>query len=292
MTAITLDEIDTLAGGKIGTHDVACPECGPVHRGPSARRKVLRVWRKDEDFASYYCARCEATGYAIRGGARRRRVYQPSRPPKPAPVCDVASQSDRSELALMIWRSSKPAAGTVVETYLRSRGLNISPPAALRFHSTLAHSSGGLWPGMVALVTRGVDGAPIGIHRTFLAHGGAGKAPVDPQKMMKGPCAGGAVRLAEPGDVLLIGEGIETCLAAAQATGYPAWAALSTSGLTGLELPADIRDVMILADADPAGEKAALNAARRWKGEGRRVRIARPPAGQDFNDLLIAKGAL
>jgi hypothetical protein len=58
-----------------------------------------------------------------------------------------------------------------------------------------------------------------------------GKAPVDPQRMMLGPCRGGAVRLRLPGDVLMVGEGIEACLAAMRATGYPAWAALSTSGL-------------------------------------------------------------
>src|SRR5207344_775256 len=57
-----------------------------------------------------------------------------------------------------------------------------------------------------------------------------------PQKMMFGPCRGGAVRLTAPGDVLMIGEGIETCLTAMQATGHPAWAALSTSGLRALDL--------------------------------------------------------
>ena len=71
---------------------------------------------------------------------------------------------------------------------------------------------------MVALVTRGVDDVPLAIHRTFLARDGVGKAPVDPQKMMLGPCRGGAVRLAPAGDVLMVGEGIETCLAAMQAT--------------------------------------------------------------------------
>ena len=91
---------------------------------------------------------------------------------------------------------------------------------------------------MVALVTRGADDMPLAIHRTFLAHDGGGKAPVDPQKMMLGPCRGGAVRLGRSGDVLMIGEGIETCLAAMQATGHPAWAALSTSGLRALDLPA------------------------------------------------------
>ena len=140
---------------------------------------------------------------------------------------------------------------------------------------------------MVARVTRGSDNAPLGIHRTFLARDGAGKAPVDPQKMMLGPCRGGAVRLAPLGNVLMVGEGIETCIAAMQATGYSAWAALSTSGLRTLDLPKDVRDVIVLADGDDAGEAAARDCAWRWKREGRRVRIARPPWGFDFNDLLM-----
>ena len=142
---------------------------------------------------------------------------------------------------------------------------------------------------MVALVTRGADGTPLAIHRTFLARDGGGKAPVDPQKMMLGPCRGGAVRLAEPGDVLMVGEGIETCLAAMQATGHPAWAALSTSGLRALDLPDDVRDVIVLADGDDPGEAAARDCAWRWKREGRRVRIARPPQGMDFNDMLMGR---
>jgi hypothetical protein len=84
---------------------------------------------------------------------------------------------------------------------------------------------------MVAFVTRGTDAEPIAIHRTFLAPDGSGKAPVDPTKMMLGPCRGGVVRLGESDGLLMVGEGIETCLAAMQATGNPAWAALSTSGL-------------------------------------------------------------
>ena len=109
--------------------------------------------------------------------------------------------------------------------------------------------------------------------------------------MMLGPCRGGAVRLAEPGDVLMVGEGIETCLAAMQATGNPAWAALSTSGLRTLDLPEEVRDVIVLADGDDPGEAAARDAALRWNREGRRVRIARPPRGADFNDVLLGIAA-
>jgi hypothetical protein len=144
---------------------------------------------------------------------------------------------------------------------------------------------------MVALVTRGIDDVPLGVHRTFLARDGSGKAPVQPAKMMLGPCRGGAVRLAQTGDTLLVGEGIETTLAAMKATSLPGWAALSTSGLRSLNLPPNVRTVTILADGDAAGEAAAQAAALRWRREGRRVRIARPPQGLDFNDVLLGKAA-
>ena len=84
---------------------------------------------------------------------------------------------------------------------------------------------------MVAVVTRAPEGESIAIHRTFLSRDGKGKAPIEPQKMMLGPCRGGAVRLAAATGRLMVGEGVETCLAAMQAAGQPTWAALSTSGL-------------------------------------------------------------
>ena len=193
----------------------------------------------------------------------------------------------RTEAALSIWQEARPSAGTLIELYLGSRGLHVPPTPMLRFHAALKHPTGDSWPAMIALVTRGTDNTPLAIHRTFLARSGTGKAPVDPQKMMLGPCRGGVVRLAEPGNLLMVGEGIETCLAAMQAIGCPAWAALSTSGLRTLDLPKTVSEVIVLADGDDPGEAAALECAMRWKNEGRRVRIARPPRGMDFNDLLI-----
>jgi hypothetical protein len=196
-------------------------------------------------------------------------------------------QAARTAAALAIWKSTIPANGTPVETYLATRGMTLSMPPTIRFHRGLKHLSGGIWPCMAALVTRGADYMPLAIHRTFLARDGSGKAPLNPAKMMLGPCRGGVVCLGEPGQVLMVGEGIETCLAAMQVSGHPTWAALSTSGLRALDLPLGIRDVIVLADGDVPGEAAARDCASRWKREGRRVRIARPPKGQDFNDLLV-----
>ncbi len=197
------------------------------------------------------------------------------------------STQTRIGAAMSIWNQTESASDTLVETYLRNRGIELPPPRILAHQPRLKHPTGGVWPGMVALVTRGPDNAPLGIHRTFLTRDGRAKAAVSPQKMMLGPCRGGAVRLADATDFVMVGEGIETCLAVMQATGLPAWAALSTAGLQSLDLPESVRDVVVLADADPPGEAAALHAGRRWRREGRGVRVARPPAGLDFNELLL-----
>ena len=143
----------------------------------------------------------------------------------------------RTAAALKIWSSSLAAGGTLVERYLISRGIVLSPPRELRFHPALKHPSDEFVPTMVALVTDGVDGSPRAIHRTYLAPDGNGKAAVSPLRAMLGPCRGGVVRLAQANEIVMVGEGIETCLAAMQATGKPAWAALSTSGLRTLDLP-------------------------------------------------------
>src|SRR5438067_129290 len=153
----------------------------------------------------------------------------------------------RTHAALRIWGSALHSDGTLVQTYLRSRGIGMPAPATLRFYAAMKHPRGQRWPAMLALVTRGVDDAPLAIHRTFLARNGHGKAPVEPAKMMLGRCRGGAVRLGPISDRLMVAEGIETALSVMQATGRPAWAALSTSGLRTLELPVDVRDVIVLA---------------------------------------------
>ena len=71
-----------------------------------------------------------------------------------------------------------------------------------------------------------------------------------------------------------------------QSTGLPVWAALSTSGIRGVILPPGVREVILCPDGDAPGQDAAEAAAQRFIGEGRVARIASPPAGFDFNDML------
>jgi hypothetical protein len=199
------------------------------------------------------------------------------------------TDNGNGEHAKRIWEECLPAPGTLVEIYLRSRGITIPIPDVLRFHPGLKHPDGGEWPAMVARVDHHDD--HIAIHRTFLRGDGSSKAPMPKPRLMLGRCSGGALRLSEPAEKLAVGEGIETCLSILQATGKSIWAALSTSGLKSAELPEIVHEVLLIEDVDEAGEEAATFAGRKWQQAGLVVKIARPTAGHnDFNDMLKAGG--
>lgn len=57
-----------------------------------------------------------------------------------------------------------------------------------------------------------------------------------------------------------------------------------------LVLPPEIRTIVIAADHDAPGLRAAEDAWRRWRAEGRECRIVKPVAQDtDFNDVQRAK---
>ena len=285
------DEIaEALEGRKAGKGwTVRCP----AH---DDRKPSLSISEGQDGKVLVYChAGCEQesviTALKERGlWAEKRYTLPPikSRSKRENVASPIHHEDDhRTESALKIWNASKPAAGSLVENYLKHRGITIPVPETLRFHPNLKHPSGEFYPAMVALVTRGDDGEPMAIHRTFLSRNGDAKAEVDPQKMMLGLCKGGVVRFAPATDRVMVGEGIETSLSVMQFTHVSTWAALSAPGLKSLHLPPEIREVTILADSGDTGEEAAKSAALRWIKEGRKVRIARPPNGLDFNDLAM-----
>jgi putative DNA primase/helicase len=234
------------------------------------------------------CSRAE-----ILAELRRRGLLDDGLEDRPPPT-PVPRDGDarRVEIARRIWREARDARATPVARYLAGRGLTLPVPLTLRYApASRGGPDGTSGPAMVARIDS-PDGELIGVHRTWLARDTAGIWRRRDRRML-GRAAGGAARLAAPaGETLLVGEGIETCLAAMQATALPAWAALSTEGLKALILPAAARHVVILADHDRsgAGERAARAAAARWMAERRRVRIALPPEpGTDFADVLLGR---
>ena len=96
------------------------------------------------------------------------------------------------------------------------------------------------------------------------------------------------MRLGLPAAKMAISEGIEDGITILQETGMSVWAATSASALRSMALPAlpMASEVVICADPDPPGQRAADAATDRWISEGRAVSVATPPVGKDFNDVL------
>ena len=210
--------------------------------------------------------------------------------------CRTDIRSDEPEAgsnrahALEIWQASQPAGGTLVERYLRARGITLPAPPSLRFNPALKYPISGIFlPAMVAAVTR--ERRLLAIQRIFLRSDGLGKAGVSTPKMSLGPIDDGAVALAASEPVLGLAEGVEDALSVMQLFGQPAWAVLGTR-FDRVALPDIVRHVIIYADAGSPGLVAAHRAVEAFTRQRRKVTIEPPPKGySDWNEVLQRRTA-
>jgi hypothetical protein len=195
------------------------------------------------------------------------------------------------ESAQRIWSEAVSATGTLVEKYLRHRGIIVPMPDCLRYHPKVwnqekkAH-----YPAMIAYRT-GPNGGFGGIHRTWLSGNGRDKLNVFAPRKDLASIVGSTIRLAPVSGELALGEGIETALSCPQlCDGLPAWAAGSAYTLEHAVLPPEVRKVSLLEDQDIDGMYACREARFRFYQEGRAVRIIRPSVGNDLNDEVMSHG--
>lgn len=223
--------------------------------------------------------------------------------PVARPVPPASKPKDRSDILDRLWNESLPIEqGKVVSRYLTSRGIVLQKGFSdIREHPSMAvyedgRRTGQAFPGMLGVI-RNSEGRPSGMHITFIKEDGSGKAPIEsPRRIIglsEGSTRGGCVRLMAPKNgVIGLGEGIESTLSGSILTGIPGWSALTAGGIERAILPMDIKKVVIFADRDPAGLKAAASACERFRKEGRECEIIVPNVwGQDFNDVLEMENA-
>ena len=186
---------------------------------------------------------------------------------------------------------SQPIAGTVVETYLRGRGItNLDGIDSLRSHLRCyyrpeADAPIETWPAMIAAVTD-LRGHITGAHRTWLHPSGRDKAPVDTPRRAMGHLLGHAVRFGPASDVMAAGEGIETMLSPRCVMPDMAMvAALSAAHLGAILFPAALRRLYVVRDNDPAGDGAVAGLFDRAQSAGIEVIVLSPQCG-DFNEDL------
>ncbi len=199
------------------------------------------------------------------------------------------------EAARRLFAMSQPMSGTVVETYLRNRGITaLHGTGSLRFHPRCfyrpdEHSPTESWPAMIASVTD-LGGRMTGAHRTWLAFDGSGKAPVATPRRAMGDLLGHAVRFGVAHNVMAAGEGIETILSLRMvAPRMPMIAALSAAHLAAILFPATLRRLYIVRDDDPAGDSARDGLVERAAAAGIDAIVLSPALG-DFNEDLRLLG--
>lgn len=295
-----------------------------AHRGLSFREALTEL--------------IQMTGLALPSG------WLPRAPSKPLPARQpnrVTEEQDLLDKERMVQRArelydqARPGEGTLVETYLaRARGIDLSLlsgldkhgkpwsglPPILRYAQRVWHSETRTHhPAMLAPM-QDRNGRMVGLHITYLARDGKGKASVAPAKRMLGDCWHACIRFGMPGPRLRLGEGIENGLTVAVLQpGLPLWVAGDLGSMAGhtlgrftphpvkpdqwvppsvpdmkrpgVWLPDMVREIDLIEDGDgePYITKALQEcAARRYHGMGLVVRRVRPPGETDWNDLLLA----
>jgi putative DNA primase/helicase len=280
-----------------GTHRTACPQCD---RGPKDDTLAVTI---DEGGAVWLCHRCGYKG-GLSGEERTKPTTRTTRTAaKAAPKPQPQEEGSLSAWGRKLWAECKPITpGTPAGAYLEHRGCFIPDGDHLRWHPNLENKADGYTgPALLGLVTDLETGAPINLHRTWLKPDGSGKAEIDhPRLGLKDHSTAGVIRL-QPNvkTWLVLGEGVETCLHAAQ-NGYgPAWSVLNAGNLQAFPVLPWLTRLRVLVDHDkvnPAtgrrpGTDAARTVLRRYADTGdfdlqHDLTVIYPPnEGEDAADL-------
>jgi len=202
---------------------------------------------------------------------------------------EASPKRDMSALALRLWKTSQPIAGTLAEEYLLARGLSGPFPNSLRFNSATIHGSGPskrTMPAMIAAVEN--DMGVVAVQRTFLDPDNVLHKPMPKPKVSLGLLGTAAIRLAPATDELGFAEGIEDALSAMEWFGTPTWALGGVERLAFVAIPASVRRIIVYGDRGRAADRLLAKARNYLTANGREL-VSRVPAHHDdWNDAWKA----
>lgn len=223
------------------------------------------------------------------GMSVREKKDKQSRPQRPRPSTALPDDNStkNSAFALQLWNEAYHPQATIVVSHLVSRGLALPDDIAgdvLRFHPALRYN-GAIVGAMVALFRDIRTDEPCGIHRTFFDSAGR---KLD--RRMLGRAKHAAIKLHADESVshgLIIGEGIETGIAARMAGFRPVYALGSASAIAVFPVLAGIEAITILGEVGDGGAnyRAAKACAARWIDAEHEAFLVAPLVGADLNDV-------
>jgi putative DNA primase/helicase len=200
----------------------------------------------------------------------------------------------RMEQAIRIWSSGTDPRGTLAEQYLNEqRKLELPAKLAgevLRFHARCPwrdEDTGQTMfvPALIAAFHSFDDDRVTAIHRIALRP--------DASKIgrrMLGVVHRAAVKLDPIGNMLAIGEGVETCMAARELGFAPAWALGSVGRVSKFPVLDGVKKLRILGETGKASADAVDFCVPRWRAAGRQVQVIMPDHPfSDLNDELIKR---
>jgi hypothetical protein len=238
-------------------------------------------YAKGCDFTEAKRIAAELTGAPVSAPqyAPRSHIVLPNTTPDPG----------TTKFAGQLWREGVEPRGTIVEAYLRSRGLfevlDEFAGSVIRYHAPF-YCSGRTAAAMVALFRDIKTDEPVGVSVTFL-----NKNAEKLDRRFFGHVGAGAIKFSGFTDTLSIGEGIESTLSGAVLGYSPAWALGSASAIARFPVVAGVTTLRIFGEKgdNGANAKAVKQLVTRWQHSGADIYVIDPKIGNDLNDALMSE---
>lgn len=192
-----------------------------------------------------------------------------------------------------LWLKREPIAGTVAERYLvNTRGIK-GPVSPILGYAPNAYCSvlGEETDALIAPLQDN-NGHVTAVQQIFLSRETDDAWRDDRGRRVKrtlGAMRDGAVRLGMPDKVLGLAGSVEDALAASWLYSLPVWATCGEHRMSRVWVSPEIEQIVVFADADDPGMKAAQDVKEAHRGK-RRVTIMMPNEGiKDFTALVEAR---
>jgi putative DNA primase/helicase len=204
----------------------------------------------------------------------------------------------RIKRAQALWNEAADPRGTRAVQYLMTRALDLAADlagAVLRYHPRCPwrNENSGRTERIPALLAafESIDTNDItAVHRIRLDQ--PQRWPKADRRML-GVVHRAAVKLDPVATTIMIGEGVETCIAARQcmASGdierAPVWALGSVGAISFFPTLDGVKRLIILGETGEASAQVVRLCGQRWQRAGRRVQVLYSEIGSDVNDALM-----
>jgi phage/plasmid primase-like uncharacterized protein len=255
---------------------------------------------------TYWCRQCNAKGDILSyitlttGKSVKEQLAEAGLLDNPSPARKRGSKQQ------FIWRKSKSGDSPAYQYFSETRGItDFQHSPAIRWNSFKNKNGGELINRIALRLSKPGDNLddPASLHYLFIdtSANPLRKTGSQTSNAEDGAMKGRAVWFYPDKDtkIVAVAEGAETTLSALSVLNLNGAAALTVSGLKGIVLPQDTKELLIFCDQDTAdkgcaGQKAALELAKRFEKNGGTAWIVSPsdqcfaekPEKLDFNDLL------